>query len=182
MAKKRLINCDFLNASSFMENLSNKAKLLYVYIFLNSDDRGYCGNAKSLMETLEKNDSNHQQENLSLLGNSYECAIEELIEKSLVLEFKDKHQNKIYLVKHWFVHNNYKKGLTTNYLNFLKQVELRDNEYQRKPLKESNININQDKPIQDNIEHSTLQKEWDELMQGFGNEKESDDDNTDLPY
>ena len=187
MAKKRLINCDFLNASSFIDNLSNKAKLLYIYMFLNSDDRGWNGNTKSLMETLEKNDSEHQQESLSLLGNSYENAIQELVEKGLVLDFVDNHNNHIYLCKHWFVHNNWKKGLLTNYFKFAKQVDLVDNEYVRKPLKESNNNINYDKPIYDKPLHNKdiSQEEWERLCGGNDNKENTDNDDDytkDLPY
>ena len=41
MATKRMINCDFLNASKFKTRLSNKAKLLYMYMFINADDKGF---------------------------------------------------------------------------------------------------------------------------------------------
>ena len=185
MARQRLINCDFLNESGFTD-ISNKAKLLYMFLIFNADDRGWCGKAKSIIETLEKNDSNHQQENLSLLGNSYECACDELVEKGFVLEFVDNHRNKIYLIRHWFVHNKYKKGLLTNYTSLIKLVELRDSKYYRKPLKESNININQDKPIQDNINSDSeiSQEEWDRLCGGNDKQETTDNDDTssDLPF
>ena len=44
MIKQRLINCDFLNVGGFLDNISNKAKLLYFMFIVNADDMGFVGN------------------------------------------------------------------------------------------------------------------------------------------
>ena len=65
----------------------------------------------------------------------------ELIDKGYVYEFIDNHNNKIHLIRHWFLHNKYKSGLWTNYRKLLNEVYLEDNEYikGKKPYKENNI-------------------------------------------
>ena len=92
MAKHRLINCEFVNAASFKNNLSNRAKLLYLMMFVNADDRGFVDTTQDLINTLEKND-NEMDKNVSLelLENTYKTAIGELVVKGLVYEFKDNH-------------------------------------------------------------------------------------------
>ena len=85
----------------------------------------------------------------------------ELKEKGLVYEFKDNHCNMIHLIRHWYYHNQLKKGLWTNYLNFLSLVEIKNNEYVfKKPLKEDNSNkLNQDNINQDMVSIETEQTE-----------------------
>lgn len=133
MAHKRLINCDFINASSF-NKLDNDAKLLYVYMFVNADDKGFCDKTNDLMEILK-------------ISNK---ALDQLKERSLVLEFENKHGNKIHLIKHWYCHNKYQPKLFTTYFKYLKQVELIEGEYEWKKeetiIKEENkVNENTDK-------------------------------------
>jgi len=182
MAKKRLINCEFLNASSFIDNLSNKSKLLYVFMLTNADDKGFVSNAKSIIESLEKNDIEFRQEvNLTLLDNDYHSAMNELIDKGLLFEFIDRHNNSVYVVRHWFMHNCWKKGLMTNYVSYYKKLTLEDGEYHKKPLKENNINqdnINNDK---EDIEDGITQKEWEKLC-GGSDKQETTDADDDLPF
>ena len=158
MSKKRLINCDFLNASSFKVNLSNKAKLLYLFMFANADDKGFVDTTNEIIQSLEENDKNFEPNiNMSLLGNDYKSALDQLINTGLLYEFIDNHQNHIYLIRHWYLHNKMLKGLWTNYGAFFKQVEVIDNESKRKEPKENNninkevklneINISEDKLI-----------------------------------
>lgn len=153
MAKHRLVNCEFINASSFKVNISNRAKLLYLLMIVNADDRGFVDTTQDLINALEKNDNELDKvERLELLENTYNTALNELLDKGYIYELMDKHQNKVHLIRHWFYHNKYVKGLWTNYKNFLDIVYLESGEYVigKKPLKEDN-NINQDKLFQDKL-------------------------------
>ena len=152
--KSRLINCDFLTTEAFNDKLSNKAKLLYVVMFINGDDKGFVSNTNTIISTLTKNDELFTNEiNLSLLENDYPNALIELINRGYVYEFRDNHDNKVHLIRHWFIHNKWRKGLWTNYGSFLKQVELVEGKYVLKESsKENKINentINEIKEIKD---------------------------------
>ena len=143
MARHRLLNCEFVNASSFKVNVSNRAKLLYLMMFTNGDDRGFVDTTQDLIDALEKNDSEVDRNvSLELIANTYNTALQELIEKGYLYEFKDNHNNKVHLIRHWFYHNRLVKGLWTNYKNFLEMVYLENNEYflGKKPLKENKVN------------------------------------------
>lgn len=152
MARHRLINCEFLNARSFKGNVSNKAKLLYLSMLVVADDKGFVDTTQDIINSLKKNDDDFTKtENLSLLENTYDTALDELIEKGYLYEFSDNHRNKVHLIRHWFYHNKLIKGLWTNYKEFCDKVVLDNNKYVikgKKPLKENNIT--QDKPNQDN--------------------------------
>ena len=142
MARHRLLNCEFINASSFKVNVSNRAKLLYVMMFSNGDDRGFVDTTQDLIDALEKNDNEIDKNvSLELIENTYNTALYELIEKGYLYEFEDKHCNKVHLIRHWFYHNKLVKGLWTNYKNFLEMVYLDNNEYilGKKPLKEDKL-------------------------------------------
>lgn len=145
MAKHRLVNCEFINASSFKVGVSNKGKLLYLMMIMNGDDRGFVDSTDDLINALTKNENdNGNTISLDLLENSYNSALNELIEKGYIYEFVDNHQNKVYLIRHWFYHNKFVSGLWTNYRNFISQVHLESNEYVlgKKPLKEDKIKEN----------------------------------------
>ena len=139
-------------------------------MLMNGDDRGFVDSTQDLINALKTNDDNFTKtENTSLLEDTYEVALQELLEKGYIYEFKDKHLNKVHLIRHWFYHNKYKVGLWTNYRTFLDQVHLENNEYilGKKPLKEDKINetnINQDKPNQDNEEtyYNELMKKYED--------------------
>ena len=147
---QRLINCDFLNASGFKVNLSNDAKLLYFYLLINADDRGFVANGKELCETLDR--CKETLEN-TLFQLKYSEALQELVDKRLLFAFSDKVGNKTYLIRHWFLHNRFKPNLHTNFVWLLTNVELVDGKYQlkereEKPLKEKQSKINQNKTNQ----------------------------------
>ena len=155
MAKKRLLNCEFVNASSFKINLSNKAKLLYLMMFVNADDKGFVDTCDEIIKSLNENDNTFRNEiNMSLLSNNYESALNELLDKGMLYLFTNNHQDKIYLIRHWYFHNKLVKGLWTNYGKFVKLVKIEDDEYHLKtkeellkPFKESKLkesNINND--------------------------------------
>lgn len=157
MANYRLINCEFIRAGSFKTNVSNKAKLLYLLMFMSGDDRGFVDTTQDIITTLEKNDLDFDSNNVSmqLLGNSYQNALDELVNKGYLYEFIDNHYNKVYLIRHWFFHNRLIKGLWTNYKKFLEKVEIVNNEYvYKKPLKENKLNENKLK--QNKLKHIKL--------------------------
>lgn len=167
MAKHRLLNCEFINAGSFKVNVSNRAKLLYLLMFANADDRGFVDTTQNLIKTLEDNDQEFDKvERLELLENTYNTALNELLEKGYVYEFKDNHNNRVHLIRHWFYHNKMIKGLWTNYRNFLNQVYLQDNEYLlgKKPLKEDKTK--ESNPIED--------KSFNELLSELDEPKKED--------
>ena len=200
MSKKRLINCEFLNASSFKVKLSNKAKLLYLFMFANADDKGFVDTANEIIQSLEENDKTFEPNiNMSLLGNDYKCALDQLVENGLLYEFVDNHHNHIYLIRHWYLHNKMLKGLWTNYGAFYKQVEVIENEYvKRKETKENNninkeVKLNEIKLSEDKLRYgkvidqdqrltdAELNNENDNDLTNsiFGNE---DDDTDKLPF
>ena len=134
---KRLISCDFLNASSFKVKLSNKAKLMYLYLITNADDKGFVSNALESANLLQELDN--KENNNALVEFSYVDSLQELVESGHLYRFTDNHGNDTYLIRHWFKHNKLIKGLDTDYQSLLKMVELVDNEWEmrKKPLKEN---------------------------------------------
>lgn len=182
MAKQRLINCEFVNASSFKVNVSNRAKLLYLMMITNGDDRGFVDSVQDLINALTNNEKEFDNTiSLELLENTYNSALQELLDKGYIYEFKDSHSNRVYLIRHWFYHNKYKTGLWTNYKSFFEQVHLENNEYVmgKKPLKEDKLNetnTNQTKP---NQEDEVSDKEFNEVMAYFNSDKKENDDEED---
>ena len=166
MPKQRLINCDFFNVSGFKRNLSNKAKLLYFMFLANADDKGFVGNGLDIAENLDQCEENFDN---VLFTIKYVDALKELVDKGFIYEFTDKHNNKTYLIRHWFLHNKNQKFLTTNYVSYLAKVELIDGEYhlkgEKKPTKE-NKEIKETKEIKTNETNEKEEKEssWDEMM------------------
>lgn len=166
MITKRLVNCDFLNTSSFISCLSNKAKLLYFLFLTNADDKGFVGNAKDLAETLDRCEETFEN---TLFAYKYVDAIDELVNRRLVYEFSDKCGNRTYLIRHWFYHNKNQQFLSTNYENYLERVELINNEYHLKnhqeeePYKEKEIKENKNKTKSLNIKN-VLDKDNNEVL------------------
>ena len=176
--RQRLINCDFLDTEAFNDKISNKAKLLYYQMFINGDDRGFVGNTNTIIETLKKNDDNFVDVvNMSLLENDYPNALYELINKGYLYEFRDNHENKVHLIRHWFVHNKYRKGLWTNYGSFLKQVQLdesgkyvlKETHLKENKLNESNVN---------EIKLNELEQNNNEENEELDNEDNVEEENT----
>lgn len=130
----------------------------------NADDRGFVDNTEDLINSLTNNDNEYNKSvSLELLENTYNTALNELLDKGYIYEFKDNHKNKVHLIRHWFYHNKLKKGLWTNYRTFLAQVYLEDNEYLmgKKPSKEDKLkedNLNQDN-ILDEIDKEISKEE-----------------------
>ena len=179
MAKHRLINCEFINASSFKTGVSNKGKLLYLLMLLNGDDRGFVDTTQDLINALTTNEKEYGETiSLELLENTYSCALNELLDKGYLYEFKDNHNNRVYLVRHWFYHNKYVKGLWTNYKAFLNRVYLDNGEYLigKKPSKENNINENNINEIKENEDGALNEQEFNELISIFDKKENEEDD------
>lgn len=188
--KKRLINCDFLNDSGFMTNLTNKAKLLYFFFLTNCDDKGFVGNAPGIASSLDQCEETYDN---TLFNYKYKDALEELVDKRLAIEFIDKVGNRVFLVRHWFFHNNSQKFLSTNYVSFLAQVYLENNKYylkthtkglEEKTKKEKEIKGNKRKgneTIKDieinndkGIENDDWEQEWDKTIKELENMPKGD--------
>ena len=121
--KKRMINCEFVQASSFKFKRSNQAKLLYFYMICSADDKGFVDNVDELIELLTYNENTKFKNNLQ---NTFEQSIKELVDKALLIRFNDNHGNSIYLIKHWFMHNVIPKERLqpSTYERYLKGIEL----------------------------------------------------------
>lgn len=181
MARHRLVNCEFLNAGSFKVNISNKAKLLYLMMIVNADDRGFVDSTQDLINSLTSNEKEFDNHiSLELIDSTYNTALNELLDKGYIYEFVDNHKNKVHLIRHWFFHNKLIKGLWTNYRAFLSQVYLEENEYLlgKKPLKEDKLKEtkqNESKLNQDELNYFNDNK---------GKEQEQSDEFTedDFPF
>ena len=170
---RRLISCDFFNASSFKVKLTNKAKLMYLYLITNADDKGFVANALETARMLQ--DLENETENNSLVMFTYENALDELVENGLCYRFTDNYDNDTYLIRHWFYHNKLVKGLDTNFQTLLKKVELIDNKWQmrKKPLKENkeskenNVNNtnNENNQINKETEKSAEEMSFEEIIE-----------------
>lgn len=165
MERQRLINCDFLNFGGFLDNISNKAKLVYFMFIVNADDKGFVGNGIILANTLDQCEEKFDN---VLFNYKYIDSIQELIDKGFVYEFQDKHGNKTFLIRHWFRHNKPRNGLTTLFISYLAQVELIDGEYHWKNNKEKNLKGKEIKIKEIKVNESKINNE--EI-----NNKESDD-------
>lgn len=144
MAKsKRMINSNIVNASSFKMQYSNKAKLLYFYIMLNADDKGFCDNADELVVLLDSNDRTfHNEASLDLLEHGYKQALQELVDRHLLLVFENKYGDKVYLVRQWYMHNQIPKDriTETTYVKYLEKVTINnENEYELIQNKDDDI-------------------------------------------
>ena len=145
MAKnKRMLNCGFVNASSFKIKTSNKAKLLYFYLIANADDKGFVDNVDEIIELLDSNDRKFDDRQESVLVESnYSTALKELMEKGMIISFVDNHDNTIYLIRHWYLHNQIPKDRIRNsaYERFLEHFEVnKDGEYVKQVSYSCNTN------------------------------------------
>ena len=158
---QRLIDCNFLNASSFSHRLTNKAKLLYFFMLANGDAKGFVDNCNNLIDILNNNDLENGVESLKLLKNDYDSALIEIITSGLAYEFTNKHGDRVYLIRHWFIHNKWKSGLKTNYGKYYALVEIVNGEYVLK--KKSDIKEKQLQNINNTNEIKTLQVKGDKM-------------------
>ena len=172
---QRLINCDFINN---MET-SNKARLVYFMFITNADNLGFVGNGDKLASSLDQCEQNYDN---TLFQLKYEDAIKELLDKGFLYQFTNKHGGNTYLIRHWFIHNKYKYGLTTLFFSFYKLVELVDGEYHMREedkVKESKVNQNKVNNEEEEIkEQENDEMPWGEIMEkldALPKEKETTD-------
>lgn len=173
MANQRLLNCDFFLKGAFDDVSSNKAKLLYFYFFINADDYGFVGNSAKIIKSLNE----QEEDNNALVQYTYEIAANELVDRGFLLKFTDNHQNNIYLIRHFFIHNKYNpKYISTNYFSLRAKVELVDGCWElkenhlRKENKENQQtnNVNQENNNSCDTEKE-WEQEWDKTMQELNN-------------
>lgn len=168
MARHRLLNCSFINSGQYTD-LSNKAKLLYIFMFTNADDCGFVDNVKNWIILLDSQD----KQALELINDDYKSALEELGNMGLIYVFTNKYGHKVYLIRHWFLHNKWKKGLLTTYGKYRSMVELQDFEYiWKESSKESKTNQNNDKIKHNNLNQNNYS--WEEVMEELGETDETD--------
>lgn len=166
MPRQRLINCDFFGMSGFTKNLSNKSKLLYFFFLTNADDKGFVGNGLDLAENLDQCEQDFDN---VLFTIKYVDSLKELVDKGFVYEFRDKHNNSVYLIRHWFLHNKNQKFLTTNYISYLAKVELINNEYclkgekEKPPKEKENKQTKEIKPKEETKELEQVLKVLEEM-------------------
>lgn len=179
MARNRLINCDFL-LTSFMD-IPNKAKLLYLVMIINADDKGFVGNTSKIIKDLKENDEEYNKTiSLELLDDTYESALLTLCNRGYLYTFIDNYGNHIHLIRHWFIHNKWIKGLYTNYKRFYDLVDIKDGKYIKKPLKENKINQNKTTITNNSNTKENNKDKWDELLGDEPKQEPQDDD--ELPF
>lgn len=130
MAKsKKLLNCDFLNDSQFRSKISNRGKLLYLYMYINCDDSGFCGCADELIALFNISDLRTYKKDYPM--HDYRLAIQELLDRGLVYKFIDSYENEIYLIRHYHMHNKLREDRVTesNYKKYLSYVTVKENVY-----------------------------------------------------
>ena len=169
MIKQRLINCDFLNASSFTK-LTNKAKLLYLMMITRADDKGFVDTTDDIIEKLNNKDTQEGNVSLELLSNDYVSALVELMNNGYLYEFNDKYGNRVHLIRHWFIHNKWKDRLTTNYNKYFALIESNNGRYYIKK-KVDKEKLKQNKLNESNIIETKVKgdkmtdEEWNALLQ-----------------
>lgn len=163
MSRQRLINCDFINDSKFFVDLSNKAKLLYLLMFVSADDKGFVGNTKEIIKSLEENESNYVGETIDLVKHNYEDGLYELITRGFVYEFKNKYNGATHLIRHWYYHNRYYSKGWTNYKQYLKLVKVVDGEYVYKGKEDTETP--QETPQESSDSDEEL--DWDKMIQAL---------------
>lgn len=94
MAKRRCISVDVYESEEYFE-LSDKAKVLYTHFILRSDDEGVIINPKTAMR----------------LCGAGEEILRELIDSGFVLRVEE-----IYVIRHWYAHNQIQPTKKTNSL------------------------------------------------------------------
>ena len=182
MANQRLLNCDFFLKGAFDNVSSNKAKLLYFYLFINADDMGFVGNADKVIKNLNE----ESKEENGLVEYKFENAADELVNKGYLFRFGDNHGNQILLIRHFFMHNKYNsRYCTTNYLSLRSKVELIDGCYEMKTnIKESKSNKTNNtnksnNESNDNDWTEEDEKRWQETMEQLKQNEPSEDNTID---
>lgn len=155
--RKRLLNCDFVCSSSFRRSINTKAQLLYFNMFASADDKGFVDNTKDIISALIESDDSNE-----LLNDSYNVALQDLVDRGYLYKFTDNHNNNIYVIRHWYCHNVYNPRLQTNYFKLLSCLGLNDGEYtlkrkeKKREVKEYNIKEYNIKEISNNYSYNEI--------------------------
>ena len=108
MARKRMLNSEFVNSDAFLF-LPLSTQALYFHLNLNADDDWFIGNPKMIAR---------------MIGAS-EADLQELIEKRFLLQFEGGEV----VIKHWRIHNTLGKTRykETTYLEDKALLSLKEN-------------------------------------------------------
>lgn len=137
MAERRMFSNQIVNSDAF-HSLSTEAQVLYFNLVMSADNRGYINNAKSIISGLIGINTGH---------------LEELVCHKFVLE----RDNFLYLIKHWYIHNDIPKSYIeeSNYIDDLETLYFDPNfaytiKMTKMPVLETIKTINHKKPLKEN--------------------------------
>lgn len=128
-AGDRLINTRFIKT---LVNLTNRALLLYHQLIVWADSMGAIGETEIIITLLQHKADNEGDMGMGLIKTDYHSALDELIEKGLVYEVPLTSGNKVHIIKHWWLHNKWKKYLKSNYFKAISQFYIEAGEYRPK--------------------------------------------------
>lgn len=108
MATKRMFNKKITETDAFLD-MPHSTQCLYFHLNMNSDDDGFCGNARAIMRIV----------------NAREDDIKILLSKRFILSF----DSGVVLVKHWLIHNTIQKDRKkgTTYTDEMSQISVKEN-------------------------------------------------------
>ncbi len=128
-AGDRLINTRFIKT---LVNLTNRALLLYHQLIVWADSMGAVGETEIIITLLQSKADNEGDMGMGLIKTDYHSALDELIEKGLVYEVQLTSGNKVHIIKHWWLHNKWRKYLKTNYFKAVNEFYIEQGEYRPK--------------------------------------------------
>lgn len=128
-AGDRLINTRFIKT---LVNLTNRALLLYHQLIVWADSMGAIGETEIIITLLQHKADNEGDMGMGLIKTDYHSALDELIEKGLVYEVPLTSGNKVHIIKHWWLHNKWRKYLKTNYFKAVNEFYIEAGEYRPK--------------------------------------------------
>lgn len=106
---RRLISKEIVRSDAFL-SMSLSAQTLYFHLLLEADNRGYINNARSIISTFD---------DITISD------LNELVAKNFLLD----RGAGLYLIKHWYIHNDLPKGYVeeSNYLDDLVNIYFNSN-------------------------------------------------------
>lgn len=107
MAKRRCIALDIYNKDTFID-MSDKAKMLYTYLMLNTDDYGFIINPKTVLRTCKASDKE----------------LQELVCSGFLIDFG----SGIYVITHWKAQNSIQPSRIQETIYQSERKQLRTNE------------------------------------------------------
>ena len=134
MQTRRMLSKEIVGSDAFL-SLSNNAQLLYFHLCLNADNRGYVSNARCI---------------ISMIVGLSISDLDELISHKFILD----RSHGLYLIKHWYIHNDFPKGYVdeSNYIEDLENLYFDvNNSYTSHPTKNPVLEtIKVKKPFKEN--------------------------------